>query len=466
MSTTRKPKIGLLGLMLELYDKALPDLKPKQEEFARQEIVPRLAALGDVTYSGIQNTREGIADAVDEFIAQDVDIVITVHFSYSPSLIALPELLRWQGPIVMFNTQRLFGIDDNLQSTDVTDNHGMHGVQDLANTLNRVGRDYAVVTGHYADEVALGELNGWVKAAQAVRTLRSARIGQIGYAFQDMGDFGVDETLFLAHVGPHVIKVKLDRLAEAQDAAPLDELQAIVAADRERFDVDETITAEEHLRSARAEWALRRVMADLKLDAVSIHYEAMSADPRFNALPFAAASKLISEGHGFGGEGDVTSAAAVLAMHGLCGCASFSEMFTMDFEGDSIYMAHYAEANPAMARQSSKPRLARRDGWVGSGGVSTSLAFSFEPGPATVINLTIGEEGMPKLIAFSGEIRDFYRPGFDTPHCLFAPEDTITEFLNEYSAEGGSHHLALAPGYHLATVIKFAELLGINYVVI
>ncbi len=463
MPERTQPRIGLVGLMLELYDKSNPELRPAQEAFGR-ELAETLGAIGEVTFGGVQNTREGVAAAVDAFRAADVDLLVTVHLSYSPSLIALPELLRWHGPLVLWNTQRITGVTEEFTGKDLLENHGMHGVQDLANTLNRAGRSYAVVTGHYADEYVIAELGDWARAARTARRLRTARIGQIGYAFQDMGDFGVDETLFLAEVGPHVQHVRLDTLADALAQAPPDELVAIVAADREAFAVAEELTEAEHLASARMEWALRKVVGDMRLDALSIHYEALAADPRFDALPFAAASKLLGEGYGFGGEGDVTSAAAVTAMAELCGLASFSEMFTMDFDGDSIYMAHFAEANPRMARQGMPVRLVRREGWVGSGGVSTSLAFGFEPGLATLVNLTIGEMGMPKLIATEGYVEDFYLPHLDTPHCKFSPADELEAFLDAYGAEGGSHHLAMSPGEHLGRVAKLARIMGLNYV--
>lgn len=460
-----QPKIGLLGLMLELYDRSHPDLRPTQEVFA-QELVARLGRAGEVVYSGIQNTRQGVAEAVDRFTAEAVDLLVTVHFSYSPSLIALPELIRWQGPLVLWNTQRITGVAEAFGPKELLENHGMHGVQDLANTLVRAGRSFGVVTGHFEDEYALGELEDWALAARTATVLRRSRIGQVGFAFQDMGDFSVDETLFLAQVGPHVIKVRLDLLAEAQQAAPADELDRMVAADREAFEVDEHLTPEEHLASARVEWAVRKVVSDLNLDAIAVHYEALSADPRFGALPFAAAAKLLGEGHGFGGEGDVTSAAAVLAMRHLCGIASFAEMFTMDFEGDAVYMAHYAEANPRLARRDRKPRLVRREGWVGSGGVSTSLAFAFEPGPATLVNLTLAEAGLPKIIVTEGYLEPFVLDQYDTPHCKFSPADDLAGLLDAYALEGGSHHLALSPGEHAGRVQKLAAALGVASVLI
>lgn len=460
MIEPRQPRIGLLGLMLELYDRSHPQLRPAQEAFA-QELGRTLGQAGEVVFGGVCNTRATVAQAVDRFIAAEVDLLVTVHLSYSPSLIALPELLRWSGPIVLWNTQRITGITAQFGPQELMENHGMHGVQDLANTLNRAGRKYAVVTGHYQDPGALAELEDWAVAARVARALRQARLGQVGFAFQDMGDFGVDETLFMARVGPHVIRVRLDLLAEALDRAPQAEVEAIVARDRDAYEVDERLSPAEHLDSARMEWALRRVLADLDLDALSIHYEALAADPRFGALPFAAASKLLGEGYGFGGEGDVTSAAAVVAMRHLCGMASFTEMFTMDFDGGSVYMTHYAEANPQMARRDARPRLVRREGWVGSGGVSTSLAFAFEPGPVTLLNLTIGAGGEPVLIATEGEILDFHMPAFDSPHCKLKPAGDLCGFLNRYALAGGSHHLALSPGSHLGRIRNLARILGL-----
>ena len=461
MAALRRPKIGLLGLMLKLYDKSNPELRPAQTRFARKT-AKQLEAFAEVVFPGVCNTREQVASAMAEFAQADVDLIVTVHLSYAPSLIALPELVRCATPLVLWNTQKITGVDAGFGMKELLENHGMHGVQDLANVLRRAGRQYAVVTGQFADETALGELREWAQAALAVRELRRAKIGLIGFPFQDMGDFGVDETAFLAHLGPAVCRIPLDALAAARAAAPKAELKAIVAADRATYDVDPALSAEEHLASAGIEWALRKVVADMALAGLAIHYEPLGGDPRFGALPFAAASKLLAEGIGFGGEGDVTSAAAVILMDRLCGAASFTEMFTMDFDHNAVLMAHYAEANPALAKQGEKVRLVRRDGWVGSGGISTSLAFAQEPGPATLINVTTGTDGLPQIIATAVEVLDFSLPEYPSPHCKVCPPGALAEFLNAYLRAGGTHHLAIAPGDAVAAVRKVAELAGVR----
>ena len=460
-----QPRFGLLGLMLELYDRAVPDLKPQQEAFAR-ELVSTLEGLGEVIWEGIAVTREEVDARLAAMQAQGADLVVVVHFSYAPSLIALPGLLRTPLPIVLFNTQQLAAVDENFGYEGMLRNHGVHGQQDLANVLRRAGRAFGGVTGYYADPAALRELEDWVRAASAVRRLRQAEVGRVGWAFQDMGDFGLDEAAFLSVVGPHVRQVPLDLLAEGLALAPDAEVAALVAEYRSQYAVAPDLSAAELAASARSEWALRRAVRLLKLDALSIHYEVLGQDPRFDALPFAAAARLIGEGLGFGGEGDATSAAAVLLMHYLCGCATFSEVFTMDLTGGTLFMSHFAEGNPLLAKHDQPVQMVRREGWVGSGGVSASLAFTLEPGPVTMVNLTVGPGGRFQLLATRGTAEAFLVPGQPTPHFKLRPERPVAEFSNEYMLHGGSHHVAVAPGDQLSRVEKCARLLGVEYCVL
>lgn len=463
MPTIQKPRIGLLGLMLELYDRSNPTLRPAQEQFATQ-LVGKLGEIADVTYTGIVNTRAGVQAAMAEFEAADVDLVMPVHFSYSPSLIAMQALVDCPRPVVLFNTQRKRAIDESFDGQDVLRNHGMHGQQDLANVLVRSGRAFGVCTGYWEDNDTLEELSEWARAAAAMKQMKSLEIGLFGYPFQDMGDFGVDETLFHRQTGAHVQHVSLQELAEAMAGAAEDDARRIVEEDRARFDIAEDLTESEHIASAKAELGLRSVVSHRGLGAIAIHYEVLGHDPRFSALPFAGVTKLISEGVGFGGEGDITSAAGVAAMGLLTGEATFTEMFCMDFEGGAILMSHFAEGNLNFA--SGKPKLVRRDGWVGSGGPSASLAFDFDPGPVTLVNLTIGAGEKVKLIAATAEIEPYALPGGQTPHCKLRPDLDLEMFLDAYLYYGGSHHVALVKGNQLPLVDKFAELSGLELFVI
>ena len=83
-------------------------------------------------------------------------------------------------------------------------------------------------TGHYQDQRALSEVKAWCDAARTVRFMRRVRIGQLGYAMEGMGDFGVDETALLAQVGIAVHHLAMKDVAELLqiDAGPAGFLQS------------------------------------------------------------------------------------------------------------------------------------------------------------------------------------------------------------------------------------------------
>ena len=101
--------------------------------------------------------------------------------SYSPSQVSLPALQRARLPIVIWNTQELFAVDQRYGPIELRNNHGVHGTQDLANVLLRAGIRFHYVTSHLNDPNGLDELNDFFAAAAAVRRLRGAKIGMLGY---------------------------------------------------------------------------------------------------------------------------------------------------------------------------------------------------------------------------------------------------------------------------------------------
>jgi L-arabinose isomerase len=239
-----------------------------------------------------------------------------------------------------------------------------------------------------------------------------------------------------------------------------------MAEDRERFQLEAGITEECHEASSQLEWALREILVENRLHGFASHFLAIAEEGQLATLPFLASSKLLAEGFGFGGEGDVTSAAAVVMMTELAGAGNFTEMFTMDFAGNAALMMHMGEANWRMARKDEPIHMLcspfsladlRDDPLV--------LAFSLEPGAATLVSLTTLADGKLKFIVTEGHVADFaYVPDQRRPHFKFSPEGDLSAFLTRFSLAGGSHHQAMAYGRWAGTVAKTAALLGIECV--
>ncbi len=463
---TKKARVGFLGLMLKLYDR-YPEIKPAMAEFA-DKLIDTMSPFADVIFPGICNTRELVNDAVAKFESEKVDLLMTVLLTYAPSHIALPALSKTKLPILIYNTQQEYAITQDSPADVTFKNHGMHGVQDLANVLLRSGCKFRILTGYYKDEKTLSELKSWCDAARVASFMQNTRIGLIGYPMEQMGDFAIDETAFLSQMGVEVQRIPMKLVSEMAENAPSSEIAQQMDFDQKTFDVEPKVTKEAHEASSRLEWAIRSVLNERNMQGFSAHFTAVAEDGRLDTLPFLASSKLLAEGYGFGGEGDVTSAAAVTMMHELTGMANFTEMFTMDFGGNSVLMSHMGECNWKMARRDRPVQLVLDD--LGIADLKTPpvlLRFSLEPGNVTLVSLTTLANGRMKFIITEGNVLDFPSvPSINKPNFKFAPNGDLGEFLTKFSMEGGSHHQALVYGHMAGTIKRLGEILGIDCAIV
>jgi L-arabinose isomerase len=346
-------------------------------------------------------------------------------------------------------------------------NHVTQGTQDLTNVLLRNNRVFGMESGHFRDPAAIGRLVQWLRAARAKRFAEMLRIGLLGHPFQDMGDFAVDETRMAGRWGPHVIRLSIPQLAEMARQADMKEVHASMAADRRTYDVAPEVTEQIHLASARLEWAMRKLVREHALGALAHGFRSVIDDGRFETLPFFGINKLLGEGLGYAGEGDVVTAGHMAQMRQLCGAANFTEIFTVDYVENRMLMMHMQECNPALARRDTKVRLVRKDFWAPGIEPYLGMYFTLEPGPVTLTCLTTDEDGDLFYIAFETQIMD-RRPlaKLDVPHWIVQLDEPVADFLTRYSMVGGQHHLVSVPGHCSDLLLKLAHLQGFECVCI
>ncbi len=466
MNPPVRPQVGVLALTLELYETLAPELRDSREAWLQRALIPALRPHADVRFAAAVFRREEIEAAVARFEAEGVDALLVVLLTYSPSQLALSALQRTRLPIVIWNTQELPAVDQSFTTAAMIDNHGVHGTQDLANVLTRCGIRFHYVTSEANDPEGLAELGDFVAAAAAVRRLRSARIGRIGYPFPGMGDFAVDTTHLASTLGCSWTNLTVEDYIERSVGADAAAVSGLVAEYRRCYDVAAEVTDADLDVTARAELALRGLVKDHRLDALTYQFMAFGDDERTSTLPFVAASRLMAEGVGFGGEGDLIAAAATAFLNGLKPPASFSEVFTIDFAGGSLFMSHMGEANVGMARRDRKvPLVARPTPIARTRDRQLALVTSFEPGPATFAALTLGPGAKWRLIAAPVTIDDFGPlPGFCVPHFKIRPAGAVRSFLTAYAKAGGPHHNAVCFGDARRRLRMAAAMLDADYV--
>jgi L-arabinose isomerase len=419
-----------------------------------------------VRFAQVVCRRKDIQSTISEFEATGAAGILVVCASYAPSQLALPALMQTPLPILIWNTQEAASVGDDFSGAQMTANHGVHGTQDLANVLLRSGRGFDYVTSHVDDPAAVDALADWFAAAGAVAALRRLRIGLLGYPFPGMGDFAVDTTRLAATLGCRWLPMAVeDYISRAEAVLPRDAAN-LAQSYRTAYDVADNVTEADLDATARAELALRQMVADQELGAFSFQFSAFGEDSRTLTLPFVGASRLMADGVGFAGEGDLVGAANTWLLNQLRDPATFSEIFTIDFAGNSLFMSHMGEANVAMAPEGRKVRLVLRDPPITrTRGRQLVLATTLRPSPATLAALAIGPHQRWRIIASRVRVLDFGNlSGMKVPHFKITPEQgDVRDWLTQYALCGGPHHNAISFGDATGRLRAVARLLDADY---
>ncbi|MBN1553665.1 MAG: hypothetical protein JXA11_02885 [Phycisphaerae bacterium] len=462
-----KPKIGILALTLELYESIAPSIRPGREAWVRRAVIPALEPLADVCFDRAVYRAEDIQAVVRGYENDGCDALLVLFLSYSPSLVCLPALQQTSLPILVWNTQELSSVDESFGSRAMLDNHGLHGTQDLCNVLLRNDVPFEYVTSHLSDGNALETLKDFCMAAATRSAVRNATVGLIGYPFPGMGDILHEKNELASALGTKTLEIPITEYNQYVEAADPKRTAELVRTYRDSYEIDAGVTEAELRATARSELAVRRIVVSHKLAGLSYQFLAFDEKDRAETLPFVAVSRLMAEGVGFAGEGDVAGAAGTFLLHCLRPPASFVEMFTVDFEHNGVFLSHMGEINVAMARKDRRPRLVAKNGKLAeTKRRHVTFSVSLEPGPATFTALCRAENGAWRIVSSPVRIDDFGPlPSLEVPHARLLPaRGDVRDFLTAYAKAGGPHHAALCFGDARQRLGYLAGMMHIDYV--
>jgi L-arabinose isomerase len=460
----RLPKIGLLGIMQELYDDMIPGITDHQAEYARN-VTKQLSGVAEVLFPRPARNREDIESISRAFVDDGVDGVAIVMLTYGPAMRSVRALMDLPVPLMLANIQPERSVTAAWDMSDLTYNQGIHGAQDQANAIVRVGTPFSVITGDWRSEEFASAFEDWARAAQTVTRLRQSKIALLGNWMNGMGDIRYDPPALLRRLGPEVFTEDLGLLSKRMDAASDDAVQAVMARHAAEMTVADNLPRENHEYAARLEVAIRGMIEDGGYDGFSFHFDAFGNDGRFRQLPLLAASDLMADGYGFAAEGDTNTTTLMCAAQTMIGNAHFSEMYAMDWELDSVLISHMGEGNWKIARRDRPVKLIDRPLGIGRLDNPPTPVFSAEPGVATTAALVPIEGDIFRLVVGIGEVLDTPElPNVEMHYFHFRPERGMETFMDEWLRLGAPHHFALNLGDHVRRWRRFAELLDLDYV--
>jgi L-arabinose isomerase len=459
-------RIGILGIMQDLYDDMIPGIAQRQEGYA-EELAAHLGVPGEIEFVPAKaiKYREDAERVMREFEDTGLDGVMVVMLTYGPAMRVARLLAETPLPILLANIQPEPNVTPAWDMADMTYNQGVHGAQDTANAMVRAGRRFSVLTDDWRNGAFRANVHRWARAAAAATAWKSLKVAIFGYAMNDMGDIRVDESALIRSLGPEILAVAPGDLYRGMQAVTDAQIADVIAFEDANFEIDPRLSAEEREDHVRMQVAIERILTDGGFGAYTAHFDAIGEDGRFHRLPLAAASSLMAKGYGYAAEGDVLTATLVSAGHTLIGDAHFTEMYAMDFPSDSVLMSHMGEGNWKIARSDRPVKLIKRPLGIGRLADPPTFLFQYQPGPATLATLVSLEGERFRLVVAEGENLDTQQlPALEMPYGQFRPASGVRECLNGWLTAGGPHHEVMNLGHHALAWREFCRLTGIEFV--
>lgn len=456
-----KPKIGVLGLLLEAYKPLFPGIQEEQEQYLRN-VLAGFSEIADFDFPGAATSRGEIEATVRRFNAEQHDAVVIAMLSYAPGQHVIPALRENHLPLALVLIQPEEHVRQDVNERDLTVNQGIHGSQDVANSLIRSGVRFEVYAGSRTDGRLARFLADFGAAAATIRAARRMRLGAIG-ALTGMGDIVVDELALFRALGPQVCHDAVGQVFRRCEAIPEAAVQARVEQDRERFELDPRLGPEAHGYAVRLYLGIKAWLDANDYAGYTAHYEDFGDDGRFHQLPLLAASHLMADGYGYAAEGDVMAAALVTMLGRLVGEVNFTEMYMFDLERDAILFAHAGEGNWTTA--AARPRLIDRVLTEGGLGNPPTPIFTPRAGRATIASLVhLGEERF-RLVSASGTVLEQVDlPGCEMPSFFFRPDRGAEALAADWLRSAGAHHQALVLGDHEERLALWCRLNAIEQI--
>ncbi|OGF46632.1 MAG: hypothetical protein A2452_11295 [Candidatus Firestonebacteria bacterium RIFOXYC2_FULL_39_67] len=451
----REPKIGFLPLYLELYDKFDPKIRDEFKNIV-EELKKMLSLNAFVVSSGIV-TKKKEADCMERiFKKAKVEAVFTFHLSYSPSYLVSSILARFGKPVFFLNTT-MTGSYKRMKPEFLMQNHGIHGVMDLASVLRSYGKSYNIISGYHKDKEFKEKIKKTLKNIAAAGSFKGQKIGITGKPFEMMGDFAVPFGLLKKKYGASVVTVKESEVVSEMKKIKSTAITKEIKSDRIKYrmlNVPENV----HEEGVRSYLAMKSIVCRKKLDAFTMNF----LDYKIISVPFYAIDRLMEDGLGYAGEGDVLTAMLKKLIEPFARNLMFTEFFCPDWKRGLILMSHMGESNPVFAEKKTRHSIIAKKAF-GSDKLTMYHKYKAEKGMITFVNISKLPDGGFKLVTgLLNIIDEKLFDCLDMPQFSVKPFIPVGDFLEKYSMAGGGHHIYIAKGNITGDILNAGTVLGMQ----
>ncbi len=402
-----------------------------------------------------------------------IGLIAWMH-TFSPAKMWITGLGALRTPFLHLHTQANVSLPWAEIDMDFMNlNQAAHGDREFGYIQTRVGVPRTTVAGHVSDPTTQARIAGWQRAARGVAAVRNLKLARFGDNMRDVAVTEGDKVEAELRFGVSVNTYGVNDLVERVEAVTEAEVDALVAQYAEAYEVVPELrpAGDRHasLRySARIEGGLRSFLAEGGFGAFTTNFQDLGG---LRQLPGMAVQRLMADGYGFGGEGDWKTSVMLHTVKaigdGAPGGTSFMEDYTYHFGPGrpKILGAHMLEVCPSIAVD--RPRVEIHPLGIGDREDPVRLVFDATPGPATILGICdLGDRFRLVLNEVDVVPPDEPLPKLPVARAVWEPKPDLATSAESWITAGGPHHTVLSTAVDTDQLLDFANLLGVELLVI
>ena len=398
-----------------------------------------------------------------------VGLILWMH-TFSPAKMWIGGLTALQKPYLHLHTQFNRDLPWGAIDMDFMNlNQAAHGDREFGFICTRLRQNRKVVVGHWQDEEVHDRVGAWMRGACGWADTRRLKVARFGDNMREVAVTEGDKVAAQRQLGYSVSGYGVGDLVDAISTVSQADTDGVLKQYRDEYQVRATDGQAAGLREqARIEAGLRRFLEDGGFSAFTTTFEDLHG---LGQLPGLAVQRLMKDGYGFGAEGDWKTAALVRAAKvmssGLSGGTSFMEDYTyhLDPRQPKVLGAHMLEVCPSIA--SGRPSLEVHPLGIGGKADPARLVFGVAKGEA--LNASLVDLGNRfRLIVNSVEVvePDAALPKLPTARAVWVPKPNLKVAAAAWIHAGGAHHTAFSQALTPEHLEDYAEMAGIEFVLI
>ena len=442
-------------------------------------IADQLGSASDVPVTIVWKPVLKSSDAIRRLVleanaADNVIGVITWMHTFSPAKMWIAGLDLLRKPLLHLHTQAGVELPWSTIDMDFMNlNQAAHGDREFGYIQTRLGVSRKTVVGHVSNPAVSARVGAWSRAAAGWWATHDLKLARFGDNMRFVAVTEGDKTEAELKFGVQVNTWGVNDLVDAVDQATVADVDALVGEYEQLYDVVPELRSggerHESLRyGAQIELGLRSFLEAGGFSAFTTSFEDLGG---LRQLPGLAVQRLMSDGYGFGAEGDWKTAILVRAAKvmgsGLPGGASLMEDYTYDMTpGEELILgAHMLEICPSLT--TSKPKLEIHALGIGGREDPVRLVFDTDPGEAIVVALSDMRDRF-RLVANVVDVVPLPHP---LPHlpvarAVWKPRPDFATSAAAWLTAGAAHHTVMSTAVGLEVFEDFANIAKNELVVI